>query len=189
MTTEESPFERWFRECESLHSVREGLVKYDADLIVHRYKNLIDKRGSRDAQCLMVVEVKTHGAKPDAAQQDTLSIFSQVIRNRHGNRYAEKQGRHLNDHCPPAKAWSHKSNKNIKIHLFGAHLLQLENTDPVNSSWMRWDYKEIDIPMLQGLLLFELDPDTLRKLDLRRRYSAFDEQTLFEITEDRTCSS
>src|SRR5208283_4280506 len=70
--TAETNFERWMRNKEELDSRIEGIVRFDCDIILHRYLFHDDKKGSRVFQCIMFIEVKTHGAEPSASQEDTL---------------------------------------------------------------------------------------------------------------------
>lgn len=170
--TAETAFERWMRQQPDLDS-HKGIVRFDCDVLIHRYLTLRDKRGIRDIQAIMFVEVKTNAATMLPAQQDTLSILAQTLRNRRPNRHHHKRGRHLKDHTPLAKAYSHILKRPIVLRLFGGHLLRLSGDAPDTSEWMEWDGKRIDRQMLVDLLAMERDPDTLKRHDWRRRYSAF----------------
>jgi hypothetical protein len=152
-----------------------GIVRFDIDILIHRYLMLNDKRGSREIQCLMFVEVKTYNAKPTTTQQDTLSLFSQVLRNRKTNMHRKRRGMHAEDHIAPTIAISRIRNKRVRLRMFGGHLLQLSNDDPTTSE-LRWDLKhKISIEQLVKLLRFELDPDNpTMPIDWRRRYSDFE---------------
>jgi hypothetical protein len=171
---EESAFNQWVRGHPALDSRTYGIVRFDCDQLIHRYKIVGDGMGERVIQCVMFIEVKTHGAEPDAAQLDTLGLLSQVIRNRKKNVHADKVGRHLGNHTPPAVAYSSILGKKVALRMFGGHLLQFEKNDPQDSAWIKWDRKGIDAGQLVGLLRFELDPNwkggELRPIDHRRRY-------------------
>lgn len=171
--TAETALERWIRGAEALDSRVKGIVRFDCDILLHRYKMLEDKKGARAVQCMMLVEGKTRNANVTAAQRDTLSMFSQVIRNRRTNIHRQKRGRHAQDHLAPAIVYSHILRRGVRLFLFGAHLLRMNGDDPTNSSFIQWDNTEIDEATLLRLLAFELDPDTLRPTDWRRRYSDF----------------
>jgi len=170
--TEETAFERWMRNHHGLRS-EDGIVRFDCDVLLHKYMMVSDKRSSRLIQCLMFIEVKTHSAGTTLAQRDTLSLFSQVLRNRRRNMHGDKKGLHATDHTPLTVAWSRLNKRNIRLRMFGGHLLQLSGTDPENSAHIAWDKKPIDLGMLVQLLRFEIDPDTLGVFDWRRRYSSF----------------
>lgn len=179
----ETAIERWIRKQERLDSRIEGIVRFDCDILLHRYKLRVDKMGATDTQCVMFIEVKTHGAEPSLSQTDTLSLFSQVLRNRRPNRHQAKKGRHANDHTPPARTWSKARSKSIGLRMFGGHLLQMENESPDDSAWMKWDWKPITVDHLIALLRFEIDPDTLKEIDWRRRtyYDCFNRQKVISF--------
>lgn len=171
--TVESAFERWMRHHPDLDSREAGVVRFDCDVLLHRYALHTDKKSSRHIQCLMFVEVKTCGAVLDLAQQDTFSLLSQVLRNRRPNRHHSKRGRHAENHVPLAEVWSHFRRGMVRLRMFGVHLLRLSGQCPLTSEWMEWDSKRISLDQLIALLRFELDPDKLEPIDWRRRYSDF----------------
>jgi len=171
------------RDEPALDSHAAGIVRFDCDVLLHHYKHTVDKKSSRDIQCLMFVEVKTFSANLDLPQRDTLSLMAQVLRNRRRNRHHDKRGRHATDHDPMAVAFSWLLGRAVRIRMFGGHLLQLSHADPVTSTAMLWDHKSITLDQLLGLLRFDLDPDSLAVIDWRRRYSAFDARPpLFEAS-------
>lgn len=170
--TAETPFERWMRDNEHLDSRIEGIVCFDCDVLLHKYKVAVDKKGSRDIQCLMFIEVKSHAGDVSESQRDTLGLFDQVLRNRHPNIHSQPR-RQVTDHEPLASCKSAKLKRIIKVRLYGGHLLQLQANTPEDSEWMMWDRKTIDVQQLLALLRFEIDPDRLRPIDWRRRSSCF----------------
>lgn len=171
--TSETAFNRWLRGHPQFDSVAEGIVRFDCDILLHRYKLHIDGIGSRKIQCMMFIEVKTHSAKPTQAQRDTLYLFDQVLRNRGKNKHQDtRKRRQATDHHPPVKAISLILRQKIGLRLFGGHLLTFSKDDPANSEWIRWDKHLVGIPTLIRLLKFELDPDTLKLMDWRRRYKS-----------------
>lgn len=180
--TIETAYERWMRNSPELDSTQAGIVRFDCDVLLHKYKMYEDKKGSRDLQCLMFIEVKTHNADVSEAQRDTFSMLSQVLRNRRKNIHSDKKGRHAFEHVPPAKVWSHKERRWVSLRMFGAHLLQMSGDDPETSLSMQWDWnRKIDLQTLIRILRFELDPDSLKPMDWRRRYSSFNELDLLGL--------
>ena len=178
--SQETAFERWMRGQEELDS-KFGLVRFDLDVLIHRYMTPTDKRSTRDIQCLMAVEVKTHNGQLRPAQRDTFSMLSQVLRNRKTNIHHKKRGLHLCDHTPISKAFSRMLGKRVTLRMFGMHLLTLSGNDPTDSASIVWDNRQIDPATLTKLLRFDIDPDSLREMDWRRRYSDFNEPTLFSL--------
>lgn len=169
--TAESDFERWMRGCQELDSRSEGIVRFDLDVLLHKYKNVQDNKGDRTIQCMMFVEVKTHLAEPSDSQRDTLSLLNSVMRNRvrniHSNPRKQMGGQ-------PRKVYSQQRKAEVALFLFGGHLLRLSGTTPMNSEIIIWDNTQIDVQQLIELLKFERDPDRpLKKLDIRRRSRPF----------------
>lgn len=186
--TNEVPFLRWMRNAPELSSGAAGLVRYDLDVLLHKYMHLTDCKGSRDVQAMMFVEVKTHLAKPDAAQRDTLHILNQVLNNRRPNMHRKAKGSRASSPAP-VKAYSPLNRRPITLFLLGGHLLQLSGSFPGDSPRMLWDKKLITPDQLVGLLRFELDPhEPTREIDWRRRSMPFKEITemqkrLFDLQE------
>ena len=165
--TAETDFERWFRENPLLDSRSTGLVRFDLDMLLHKYKSLEDGKGSRWVQMMMFVEVKTFSATPSMAQRDTLSMLNQVMRNRRQNIHSHPR-RQAGGQV--SRVYSRLLRQDVCIKLFGGHLLQFDQTTPDNSSKIYWDTKEISHLQLVQLLTFENDPDRINmKLDHRRR--------------------
>ena len=168
-TTNETAFQRWLRAHREFDSIAQGIVRFDADMILHRYKMVHDGRGSRDVQCLMFIEVKTFNAPVTKAQRDTLSLFSQFLRNRKPNMHGPRTGRHASVTSPP-QAYSQLLDKWITVRTFGYHLLTFSGSCPADSGTIRWDTTEISQFDLVKLLKFERDPDhPFVAMDWRRR--------------------
>jgi hypothetical protein len=167
--TQETALERWIRNSEELDSRLKGIVRFDCDILLHRYKVVEDKKSQRDIQCMMFIEAKTRGGKLTEAQRDTLSMFNQVLRNRHPNIHAIKHGRHAEARVPPCRCFSFVLRRYVRLWLFGGHLLVMSHDAPDTSDWMEWDNKRIELGTLVQLLRFDRDPDTLRSIDWRRR--------------------
>ena len=165
--TAETDFERWMRNCSDLDSRRKGIVRFDLDVLLHKYLIHEDGKGSRDIQCLMFVEVKTRMAKPSDSQRDTLSMLNQVLRNRRPNRHS-KPYRQMD--ATVRKVRSTFLDKDVTLKMYGGHLLQLSDTMPDNSGVMRWDNWKITKHHLIELLTFARDPDRPNQMiDHRRR--------------------
>jgi len=171
--TQETAFERWMRNHHELDSRKSGIVRFDLDLLLHRYLTPGDKKGTREIQAVMFIEVKTRGGILRPAQKDTLGMLQQVLRNRRRNIHSSKKGPHAKNHCPLTRCWSHLLGRDIILRMFGGHLLEFECDSPDDTGWIAWDKKTINEEMLLRLLRFELDPDTLKPIDWRRRYSDF----------------
>ena len=171
--TAETAFERWMRNHVDLDS-SSGIVRFDLDVLVHRYLTIRDKKGPREIQCLMFVEVKTRGAGIRKEQRDTLSLLSQALNNRRPNMHQTELGRRLGGHCYLAKAKSLLLNRDIGLRMYGGHLLRLAGDAPDTSEWMKWDGLSINEEMLVELLAMERHPwNPIEKFDWRRRYSDF----------------
>ncbi len=159
----ETAFSRWVRQQEDLDSNRDGIVLYDSDMIVHRYKFDHD----RLYQCIMLVEIKCYNAKPTESQRDTLAIFGQFLRNDKTtsckNRRAQVENR-------PAEAFSTMRKKTIRCRAFGVHVLTFEKSSPDNGK-IRWDKGDITKGQLVKLLKFELHPETLKPMDGRAHHT------------------
>jgi len=172
--TNETDFERWMRNSSDLDSRSAGIVRFDVDVLLHKYKTLIDNASSRDVQFMMFVEVKTMMAEPSESQIDTLSLLNNVLRNRQVNMHhtpRKQMGGQLR------KVYSHAKKKEVRLYLFGGHLLQISGTDPVNSDRMLWDRKPITAADLIRILRFEVNPDNPQNaLDIRRRSRPFAKQ-------------
>jgi len=169
-----------------LDSVRNGIVRFDVDLLLHKYKQEIDGKGCRDIQCMMFIEIKTHMAKLTSAQQDTLSLLNQVLRNRRHNIHSTAR-RQIRGQVQ--KAWSKIFKREISLKMYGGHLLQMDGTDPDNSTTMKWDGKLIDRRKLIEVLTFDCDPDRVNlRIDHRRRSQSvmsFKKDVLPFVTENK----
>lgn len=168
--TLETHFERWMRQ-ESLLDSSTGIVRYDLDILLHKYMECEDGFGKRDIQALMFIEVKTWGAIPSTSQRDTLHLLDQVLRNRKKNIHAARNKWNLRgDHVPMATAYSIARDMDIQLRMYGGHVLTFEKDGPDNSSWIKWDKGHISPSQLVDLLRFRIDPDDPRiRLDIRRR--------------------
>ena len=172
LTTEESPMERWIRNHPRLDS-KNGVVRFDVDILLHRFKVTSDLKGEREIEFMMFIEVKTFGAELTRAQRDTLGLLNQTLRNRRKNNHSNPKRQ---SEGQPQKSYSIAKQKEISLRLLGGHLLQMSGVDPDTSDWLKWDTKQITAEDLVDLMLFDRDPDNLtaRKEDwLRRRSKPF----------------
>lgn len=144
----------------------DGIVCCDMDYLVHRYKTAAD---GRDVQCIMFVEVKTRGAGLTDSQRDTLVLLDQYLNNRRETPTKKNSKRVLNE--ARTKAFSVVSRKYVMVRAFGGYLLQFQHTGP-DDGWIKWGPKRIEITpdQLAAIIRFDLDPDTLAPMDLRRHH-------------------
>ena len=172
--TAETALERWIRNHAELDSRVKGIVRFDCDILLHRYMMPIDKKGSRDLQCLMFIEAKTRWGNLSPAQDDTIGMFQQVLLNRVRTPNQEKRGLHAEDHVPLCKCDSKILNRKVRIRMFGGHVLRMSGDCPATSESMTWNGEDIDTETLLGVLRFERDPhDPSICIDWRRRWSSF----------------
>jgi len=173
-TTAESAFERWVR-GESQLASSGGIVRYDLDVLLHRYMVADDLKSSREVQAMMFIEVKTYSANLTEAQRDTLGLLNQVLRNRKPNMHGSPR-RQVGGQL--RKAYSHRNRREVTLFAFGGHLLQMSGSCPQDSVWMRWDWTwDLTIQQLIEVMRFERDPDNPENmLDIRRRSQPFSKQ-------------
>lgn len=158
--TAETLFGRWIRSNPDLDS-REGICVVDQDYWIHKFKH----HGNRAFQLLMGVEVKLMGAELSRAQRDTLLALNQLMRNRRHS--INKSSQQVGNYVPVVSAFDGQE-RNVRF--YGVHVLRFSGLGPDDSEWIKWDLKDIDTPMLTSILRFDLDPDTLRPLDLRNHH-------------------
>jgi hypothetical protein len=160
--TYEPAFGRWLRENEKLSSGK-GYAVCDVDYIIHKYKT----SGYREFQCIMWVEIKTNGSKLKLSQQDTLEIVNQMLRNRKETptkKCKYQAGSSI------ITVFSRFLRRKVTLKSFGVHVLTFSAWGPNDSKTMLWDGKEINESILTQLCAFNLDPDTLKPLDLRSHH-------------------
>lgn len=171
--TAETLFGRWIRSNPDLDS-RHGYSVTDQDYWIHKYKT----HETRRFQLLMLVEIKTMGAELSEAQRDTLYQVNQLMRNRRQTptkelRYQTSSG--------PLTVKSTMLGGEVVMRAFGMHVLTFSGLGPDDSEWIRWDRTQISVDQLTSILRFDLDPDTLRELDLRLHHqNAEQSEWLFE---------
>jgi hypothetical protein len=159
MTSAETSFGRWIRENKHLDSAN-GIVVYDIDYIVHRYKTL----HGRSKQLMMFVEVKTRNSDMSEEQRDSLYMASQVTQNRTENYQLLRRRCKWNSNDVhgfskgTTKVHSHLSNQVVNLLHFGFFKLQFSGLGPVDSESIEWNGKAIDSEMLTKILAFDVDP-------------------------------
>jgi hypothetical protein len=158
----ESAFSRWTRENPELDSA-EGTCIIDQDYWIHRFKTY----HGREFQLLMGVEVKTFSAKPTDAQKDTLFALNQVMRNR---RTTPTKQNKFQVGTAPLEVFSFMIGRKIRLRTYGVHLLTFSGSGPEDSNFITWNRTRITKQTLTKLLKFDLDPDTLRPIDLRSHH-------------------
>ncbi|CAK0762089.1 conserved hypothetical protein [Gammaproteobacteria bacterium] len=160
--THETLFCRWIRNNPQLESA-DGHCFIDQDYWIHRFRIY----GRREFQLLMLVEIKTLGSDLSDAQKDTLYMVDQVIRNR---RQTPTKPLLFQAGRGPLRVRSLINHADIFLRVYGVHVLTFSGLGPDDSETILWDKKPIDLDILTGLLRFEIDPDSLRKLDLRNHH-------------------
>jgi hypothetical protein len=65
----------------------------------------------------------------------------------------------------------------------GEYPLRISGATPDESEWMTWDDKKIGWDQLPAVLRFDLDPDSLRKMENRSHKRVRDIPALFELSE------
>jgi len=141
------PFMAWFRDNERLPSNGRdcGIAATDVDLYVHRFLCRVGSEGTRDAQGIMMIEVKTREGEVGDSQRDTLWKIHVM---------------------------SVGFNEQICVRHFGVSVLRMVGVDPSDTEMLGWgrfdrtgklNYKSIDVDMLERLVRFEVDPDNLNR--------------------------
>mgnify|MGYP001199852243 CR=1 FL=1 len=166
--TQETAFGRWIRNNRELDS-RKGYCVTDLDMTISEFKTVHQfKSGySRDFQLIMDIEVKTMGADLSQSQRDTLHIRNQLMRNRRQTPTKELLFQAGNT----PEVFSVIQGRKIVVRCYGVHLLRFSGLGPDDSEWMLWDTKPINSDTLTEILRFDLDPDTLKPIDLRNHHA------------------
>ena len=160
---EDTPFGRWMREQGRIVGTMpsSAFVSSDCDYIIHRYKTVVDGYGTRDIQALMILEVKTNGAKPRFAQVDSMWLTHLCANTNKSRRKVE--------------------HANHAIFHHGVSVLSMSGTTPDNSQAMQWgrfaqaaviNWREITVDNLVDLMMFNIDPDNLQRSPYRRHHKS-----------------
>jgi hypothetical protein len=120
----------------------------------------------------MMIEVKTSqkesfekGIMFDSfsAWIDTLRLFDAVVSARR-----RSSSPNLKHRIWPISV--RMGNEIRQLKWFGLHILYHEKTRPDNSAWMCWDHTQINTKTLESLIKFELNPYTLKTMEVRRHH-------------------
>lgn len=171
--TQETMFGRWIRNNKALESSK-GYCVTDQDYWIHRFKTF----GKRNFQLIMGIEIKTMGGMLSDAQKDTVYLLDQMLRNRRQtptNSIRKQAGSGL------AKIYSIIAKRPVVVKAFGMHVLTFSGLGPDDSEVIRWDKTEIDEGLLTEILRFDLDPDTLLKIDLRSHHSVSEDANQMKL--------
>jgi len=177
--TVETALGRWLRGHPRLRS-EDGINIYDSDAsverrLVHRYKD----GKSRDVQCFMEIEIKQYGALPTPAQKSTLQLLSDYLKNTVSNMHSSR-GASRDCSGKMRRIYDREFKRWVWVRHYGFHLLQFEKQGPEDSSWIRWDGRDIDLDQLASLFAFELHPYSLNPLSARDRHATV-KRPLFEL--------
>lgn len=166
--TQETAFGRWIRNNPKLQSSN-GYAVTDVDGYVHEYKTIHQFKNeySRDFQLIMDIEVKTRGADLTESQRDTLHIRNQFFRNRNQTPTKKLQFQAVS----AVEVFSIMNGRRVLVRAYGVHVLRFSGLGPDDSEWIKWDGKEISAEQLTEILAFNLDPDTLKPIDLRNHHT------------------
>ncbi len=150
----EAALNAWIRNHPRLGSGpnQAALSIQNLDFIVHRYLVREDKT-NRILQRVhfLCIEAKTHGAKSNVAQSDTLSITDQAFEHAHKSIVNTIRGR-----------------KRLFYH--GLHYLILSGTSPEDSTEILWDQKPITPNQLVDLIRFDINAYTLQRREERNHH-------------------
>lgn len=172
----ETMFGRWIRSNPELLS-RDGYCVVDQDYWIHKFKEY----GNRKFQCIIGVEIKTMGASLTVAQKDTLHLINQLMRNRKVTPTSDAPWQ-AGTGITTVRSIVAKSDVIVKA--FGIHTLIFSGLGPDDSDWIMWDKREIDADILTKILKFDLDPDSLKPLGLRRHHQTHENKTLPLFSDD-----
>jgi hypothetical protein len=157
----ETEFLKWLRLNKEIDSKIHRITANDVDVTLHKYKAHRDGMGGREVQLMMNVEVKTFGAVPNPNQAQTTFFQHQFLDNRRRLLVDSKTG------------------KKHSVWHFGYYVLVLDKDKPEDGCTVRWcvfldngnlSASRISTEELEAVLRFDLRPDTLQKLELRRHH-------------------
>lgn len=158
-TSAETAFGRWMRNNSRLKS-EDGIVRTDTDHTILRYKT---HDQGRQFQLMIDIEVKEFGAEPDASQGDIEGFKHQLLIKK-GSVSKKGKVNQLGEDIQDVttlltkRLKSRISGRFVLVRYCGYHLLQFEKTNPDDSSWIKWDHREISKDQLIGLMSLTLHP-------------------------------
>jgi hypothetical protein len=158
---EDTPFSAWMRRQPALDSIAFHLYSTDRDFTNHSYRDNVDGLGPRRVQLMQAIEVKTRGGMPNDFQRQTKFFEHQLLNQKRRLRCCLEG----DTKC----VWH-----------FGYHILSLPGEDPDEFpllTWVSFDAsgalrgRTIPTADLVRILGFQLRPDTLEPLRLRRHHA------------------
>lgn len=180
----EQPIKAWVRKHEDLDSKKHCLCIGDSDLWVQRYGTRRHHTGvDRSVMYLMLVEIKTHAGDLNQPQRDLLHIVNQLIRTKPWKEQ-RADGRFVAGHDQNVRLiYSVIAGKKTPIYCYGVHKLRISGATPDQSEWMTWDDRPIGWDQLPAVLRFDVDPDSLRKVEHRSHKQVVDVPALFSLSD------
>ena len=158
---EETPFGKWVRAQDDLDSISECLTVNDVDMMFHKYRIELDGIGPRKVQLMLDLEVKTFDRMPSSDQRQTLFFHHQLLSST-GPLLDSRNG-------GQASVWH-----------FGFFVLSMSGLHPGEPDpclmWCRFDEVgklfpvPISVQSLKEILRFDIRPDTLEPISLRRHH-------------------
>lgn len=165
VSTRETHFGRWLRNNPDLDSVGQGIVIYDIDYIVHKYRSFLIDGKEEFAELIMFVEVKTRYSSLTDEQRDTFLLVNQIIENRRSNNSTKNRGvNKLRQSRGPLRVYSSKKKAWVRVYSFGFFTLRFSHTHPFDSDSIYWNKKQITADQLTSILRFDIEPNTLKPM-------------------------
>jgi hypothetical protein len=157
----DTPLSQWIRANTLLDSTQYGLTLNDRDWVWHKYKAHIDGLGTRAVQLSMTFEEKCLGAMPSESQLETLFYDHQRLNTKR-------------------RLFSTMQKKRVSVWHFGVFIVSYPGLEINHDTILDW-YAFVDdhgsmmkhqLPLqtFQEILRFNIRPDTLDKLSLRRHH-------------------
>lgn len=157
---EDSDFSGWLRSNSALDSVEFSISVNDRDFTLHKFKTNVDSVGTRAVHLMMAIEVKTRGGMPGWAQRQTKFFEHQLLRK-------------------TRRLVCSETGIKTSVWHFGYFVLSLFGTAPQAGRHVTWcrfqpngaiEGRTIQTAELERILRFEVRPDTLKPLILRRHH-------------------
>jgi hypothetical protein len=157
---QDTPLSAWIRKNPHLDSKIHGLTMNDFDWMVHKYRTHVDNIGTREVQLAFFLEEKVNGALPRESQKEILFFQHQLLNRRY-------------------KLISSIQGKPISVWHFGVYVVSYPGMtiyDTIPLRWFRFDDTgylhgtNINLLTFERIMNFDIRPDTLNKLSLRRHH-------------------
>jgi hypothetical protein len=171
------PFSEW---CRVALLPSEQLGVCDVDYVFHRYKS----HRKDEREFILIVEVKTRVRNLPRSQHDTLGILHQLTRTHNPN--ARDENGRLIGNGGSREQWvlSKFKNRLVRANFLGVHLLQLSGDDPVDSKFIWWNRKPINLQRLIQILNLDVHPRSFNPLSPRRRKRNPKGKFLFPLSQE-----